>query len=120
MTGARAGRDLARELRMLTEAGGWEYAAAVAARLDAGAEDYGESFAWCARSRLWSRLAQESVDVGAYSALTLRRLELDGTAPRQLERLRALLLSIARHGAEAEALISEARRLAEGTAEVER
>lgn len=47
--------------------------------------------------------------------MALRRLELDHTPPRELARLRALLLTIARYGAQADALIGEARRIAAAT-----
>lgn len=106
-------RDLAAERALLTEAGGSDYAAAVADRLDKGAEEYGDSFAWAARALLWRELSEEALDLGARGVLALRRCELDGAPERDLGRLRALVLSIARHGAQANVLIAEARRFAE-------
>lgn len=108
-------RDLAAERELLTEAGGPDYAAAVIARIDGAEPEYGTSFAYCSRAQLWRELDEETSDMGGWCALTHRRYELDGMDPRQLARLRALLLSIARHGAQARILIAEARRLAEPT-----
>jgi hypothetical protein len=106
-------RELTAERDLLTEAGDPDYATAVAARLDAS--EYGSSYEWCARSRLWIEVAEEALDLGAYCALLLRRLEIDDTPLEQLARLRELLLSIARHGAQAGVLIIEARRFTEMT-----
>lgn len=108
-------RDLIAERELLTDAGGAEFAATVTARIDAAAEEYGDSFAWAARTVLWRELQEEAVDLAGWSVLALRRCELDGMPERHLERLRALLLSIARHGAQANVLIVEARRIAEAT-----
>ena len=105
-------RDLAAERELLAEAGGPLYADAAIARLDEAADTYGSSFEWGARTLLPDKLTEQAIDLGAYAVLMLRRAELDGIPQRQLERLRALLTSIARHGAQAEALIGEARRLA--------
>lgn len=107
-----SGRDLAAERELLTDAGGSLYAEAAAARLNEADCTFGTSFAWTARSVLWDKIAEQAIDVGAYSALALRRAELDGMPPRQLARLRGLLGAVAKHGAQAEALAGEARRLA--------
>lgn len=108
-------RDLIAERELLTEAGGDTYAEAVIARLDEAAAEYGDSFTWCSRSQLWDELGEEAIDLSGWSVLALRRLELDHTPPRELARLRALLLTIARYGAQADALIGEARRIAAAT-----
>jgi hypothetical protein len=108
-------RDLTSERALLTEAGGQIYAEAAIARLDERASEWGDSFAWTARTVLWDALCQQLVDVGGYAALALRRAELDGMAPRDLERLRALLLAITTGAARAEALVGQARRLAEAS-----
>ena len=108
-------RDLAAERDLLAEAGGSDFAMTLIARIDAADVEYGDSFVWAARSLLWRELQEEAIDLGGWAVLALRRCELDGTPERDLDRLRALLLTIARHGARANVLIAEARKIAEGT-----
>jgi hypothetical protein len=113
-------RDLAAERELLTEAGGPDFAAAAIARIDASEPEYGTSFAYCARALLWRELDEEALDLSCWACLAERRATLDGMDPQRLARLRALLLSIARHGAQARTLIAEARRLAEAAPDAER
>jgi hypothetical protein len=109
-------RDLVAERELPIEAGGPEYAAAAIARIDAAEPEYGTSRGPSLRPQARATAARERSRRSSWSALAHRRLVLDAVDPRALARLRALLLSIARHGAEARTLIVEARRLAEAPA----
>ena len=78
-------------------------AAAALARIEASEAQYGDSHLWASRRHLVQRLAEQTIDVGAYAALLAARP--DTTQAREL------LAAIAQRAAEADALIDELRRV---------
>lgn len=117
------GRDEAFERSYLADAEGrgqgTPWAAAVLARLAAHDEDFGTSDRWASLTELCREVAEEGLDLGGWTVLIAE--SLDGRpelSPRQRDILRALLLRIARHGAQVHEITLEFGRIVAGEMKV--
>lgn len=108
-------RDVDRELRFLTDAarGHRPFVEHATARLAAGDETFGDSWAWIGVARHLTELLEEAADLGAWAALCDQAADLERLSTDDKRRLEALLRVVARRGAQAhEALTSAVRALA--------
>ena len=104
-------RDEFRERHWLSEVshGDERFVDLVAARLQAGQELYGDSWAWIGAEKLISELVAEALDLGAWAVLCDQALDRD-TDLTELHRrqLRSVLRVAAQAGARAHALLDQA------------
>jgi hypothetical protein len=80
------------------------------ARLEAGDEPFGDSWAWIGIGRHLSELLEEAADLGAWAALADEALDLERLTDRQRQQVRAVLALAARRGAEAHQSLTAALR----------
>jgi hypothetical protein len=106
-------RQAAREHRFLTDAarGHAPFVAQARARLEAGEEHYGDSWAWIGIRRHLTELLEEAADLGAWATLADQALDAD---PKHSElnhdQIRAVLNLVARRGAQAHEALTAALR----------
>ena len=108
-------RQAAREHRFLTDAarGHAPFIAESQARLEAGEELYGDSWAWIGIRRHLTELLEEAADLGAWAVLADQALDRDPQLSDQdREQIRAVLAGAARHGAQAHQALTTALRSA--------
>jgi hypothetical protein len=104
-------RDSFRERRLLADAarGHHAFVAQAKARLEAGEELYGDSWAWIGIRRHLAELLEEAADLGAWAALADQALDTDPRLSDQhRERIRAILAVAARCGAQAHQALTAA------------
>ena len=97
-------RDQQREQTFLRDAarGHEAFVQHATARLDAGEEPYGDSWAWIGIGRHVRELAEEAADLGAWAALADQALDREHDLPDvDRARTRAVLELVARRGAQA-------------------
>jgi hypothetical protein len=108
-------RDLDREQRFLLDAahGHEPFVEQATARLEAGEEPFGDSWAWIGIRKHLRELLEEAADVGACAVLADQALRYEqGLADVDRERIRTVLALSARRGAQAhEALTAVLRAL---------
>jgi hypothetical protein len=108
-------RDLDREQRFLLDAahGHEPFVEHATARLEAGEEPFGDSWAWIGIRRHLAELLEESADIGSWAALAEQALDHEQLSDVDRQRTRAVLQLAARRGAQAhEALHGALRALA--------
>lgn len=104
-------RDPQREAAFLAEAarGHQPFIEQATARLAAGQEIFGDSWAWIGLRRHLTELLAEAADLGSWASLALQALDCEpGLSDTDRERVVAVLAATARHGARAHALLSAA------------
>lgn len=104
-------RDGFRERRLLAAAarGHEAFIRHVEARLEAGQEPYGDSWAWVGIRRHLAELLAEAADLGAWSVLADQALDrYPELSDPQREQIRAVLAIAARCGAEAHEALTTA------------
>jgi hypothetical protein len=110
-------RDLEREQRFLREAarGHQPFVDQATARLEAGEEPFGDSWAWIGIRRHLAELLEEAADVGSWAALADQALDREQLSDVDRQRIAAVLQLAARHGAQAHEALSQALSRALGT-----
>jgi hypothetical protein len=107
-------RDLAREHRLLGEAarGHDSFVHQAEARLAAGEDEFGDSWAWIGTRQHLHELLEECADVGSWAALCDQALDIDPRlTDQQRDQVRAALHVAARHGADAHRMITQITRV---------
>lgn len=104
-------RDPDRERTFLADAarGHHPFVEQATARLDAGEEIYGDSWAWIGLRRHLVELLEEAADLGSWATLAAQALDHEpdlSDADRQ--RIAGVLAATASHGARAHALLTAA------------
>jgi hypothetical protein len=105
-------RDMKRERQFLTaaSAGTASFIAHAEERLIVGQQQYGDSWSWAGISRLLTEMLEEAVDLATWAVLTDQAIDLDQRlTDQQREQLRAALHVAARRGAQAHAILVNAR-----------
>jgi hypothetical protein len=109
-------RDPGREQRFLRDAARHHepYAEHAAARLEAGEEPFGDSWAWIGIRRHLAELLEEAADVGAWATLAEQALDREALSHVDRERIGAVLQLVARCGAQAHEALTGAVRALDG------
>jgi hypothetical protein len=109
-------RDTQREHVFLTEAarGHDSFVAQCEARLEAGEERFGDSWAWVGIRRHLTELLEEAADLGSWAVLADQALDHDqALSDLHKEQLRSVLAVASHRGAQAHELLSQALRSVE-------
>jgi hypothetical protein len=109
-------RDLDRERRFLRHAARHHepFAQHAAARLAAGEEPFGDSWAWIGIGRHLLELLEEAADVGAWATLAEQALDREPLSDVDRQRIGAVLQLVARCGAQAHEALTGAMRALDG------
>jgi hypothetical protein len=109
-------RDPEREQRFLRDAARHHepFAEHAAARLAAGEEPFGDSWAWIGIRRHLAELLEEAADVGAWAVLAEQALDREPLADVDRRRIGAVLQLVARCGAQAHEALTGAVRALDG------
>jgi len=102
-------RDPDRERTFLAAAarGHHPFVEQATARLDAGEEVYGDSWAWIGLRRHLTELLEEAADLGSWAALSAQALDHEpDLSDANRQRIAGVLAATASHGARAHALLS--------------
>lgn len=109
-------RNLDRERRFLIDIAPTspEFVVAVQARLLAGEEQYGDSWAWIGIRRHLAELTEEAVDLAGWAVLAEQALDQQSIDEITRRRVSAVLRLVARRGAQMFDLLSQTLRVTEG------
>jgi hypothetical protein len=103
-----AERDQRREARFLGDAarGHDPFVVQAQARLAAGEEIFGQSWAWIGIRKHLTELLEEAADIGSWAVLAVQALDREQLADAERDRIRAVLELAARRGAQAHAALT--------------
>jgi hypothetical protein len=106
-------RNLDRERRFLVDVAPASptFVQAVQARLQAGDEQYGDSWAWIGVRKHLAELMEEAVDLAGWAVLCEQALDQQTMSETSRRRLSAVLRVVARRGARAHELLAQTLRI---------
>lgn len=93
-----------------------EFAHKALARIEGQHDELGDSFRWASLTGLIAECCEETADTAAWASLIAARLEYDSDGSFADRRARAMLTAACKRADEADAMLSELRRLIERAA----